>query len=90
MWIVGYADAMSVAPGETIRFMVSCELPEYRAQIVRLIHGDINPAGPGTGSAAGLALSADGGQQFLYVADYGNSRVLVLDRYESVLKRVAS
>ena len=40
----------------------------------------INGTGPATGSAAGIALSPDGDQQFLYVADYGNSRVLVLDR----------
>jgi DNA-binding beta-propeller fold protein YncE len=40
----------------------------------------INPAGPASGSAAGLTLSPDGAQQFMYVADYGNSRVLALDR----------
>ena len=45
--IIGYPDRFSVQPGETIRFMVSCELPSYRAEIVRLIHGDSNPAGPG-------------------------------------------
>ena len=45
--IVGYADRLSVQPGETIRFMVSSELPSYRADIVRLIHGDANPNGPG-------------------------------------------
>ena len=45
--IIGYPDRFSVQPGETIRFMVSCELPAYRAEIVRLIHGDSNPAGPG-------------------------------------------
>lgn len=47
MKIVGYSDRLSVAPGEKIRFMVSCELPAYRADIVRLIHGDPNPRGPG-------------------------------------------
>jgi N,N-dimethylformamidase len=47
MEVVGYSDRLSVAPGETIRFMVSCELPTYRADIVRLIHGDENPRGPG-------------------------------------------
>ena len=41
--IVGYADRLSVQPGETIRFMVSSELPRYRADIVRLIHGDAEP-----------------------------------------------
>ena len=45
--IVGYADRLSVQPGETIRFMVSSELPTYRADIVRLIHGDANANGPG-------------------------------------------
>ena len=47
MKIVGYTDRLSVAPDETIRFMVSSELPEYQADIVRLIHGDTNPDGPG-------------------------------------------
>jgi N,N-dimethylformamidase len=46
--IHGYADRLSVAPGETIEFKVSCEEPgSYQADIVRLIHGDTNPAGPG-------------------------------------------
>jgi N,N-dimethylformamidase len=47
MQVVGYGDRLSVQPGETIRFMVSSELPGYRADIVRLIHGDTNPNGPG-------------------------------------------
>ena len=47
MQIVGYGDRLSVQPGETVRFMVSCQLPSYRADIVRLIHGDENPEGPG-------------------------------------------
>ena len=42
--LVGYSDRLSVAPGETVKFMVSAEdVPEYRASIVRLIHGDANP-----------------------------------------------
>jgi N,N-dimethylformamidase len=45
--IVGYGDRLSVAAGEVIQFMVSSELPSYRAEIVRLIHGDPNPDGPG-------------------------------------------
>ena len=47
MPIVGYADRLSVAQGETIRFMVSSREPRYRADVVRLIHGDTNPGGPG-------------------------------------------
>ena len=45
--IVGYADQLRVQPGDTIKFMVSSEQPRYRADIVRLIHGDANPKGPG-------------------------------------------
>ncbi len=47
-FIHGYADRLSVAPGEPIEFKVCSEEPgTYRADIVRLIHGDTNPAGPG-------------------------------------------
>jgi N,N-dimethylformamidase len=46
--ILGYSDKLSVRPGETIAFMVSCETADrFEASIVRLIHGDVNPAGPG-------------------------------------------
>ncbi len=46
--IEGYSDRMSVKPGQTIRFMVSAEgTATMNAQLVRLIHGDENPAGPG-------------------------------------------
>ena len=46
--IHGYSDRLSVAPGEPIEFKVSSEEPgTYRADVVRLIHGDTNPAGPG-------------------------------------------
>jgi N,N-dimethylformamidase len=47
MDLVGYAGRFSVAPGETVRFMVSSAQGRYRADLVRLIHGDTNPAGPG-------------------------------------------
>jgi N,N-dimethylformamidase len=45
--LVGYTDRLSVAPGDTIRFHVSSDHARYRAQLVRLIHGDTNPDGPG-------------------------------------------
>jgi N,N-dimethylformamidase len=46
--LTGYADKMSVAPGETIRFMVSAEQDQaYKAKLVRVICGDSNPQGPG-------------------------------------------
>lgn len=47
MPVVGYADRLSVEQGQTVRFMVSSEFARYRADIVRLIHGDTNPNGPG-------------------------------------------
>ena len=47
MRITGYSDKISVRPGETIQFMVNCELPRYKAEIVRIVCGDLNPAGPG-------------------------------------------
>tara|TARA_Y100000588_G_C14280960_1_gene937079 strand:+ start:8810 stop:11017 length:2208 start_codon:yes stop_codon:yes gene_type:complete len=47
MKIVGYSDRLSVRPGQTIKFMVSCEASSYRAEIVRLRHTDDNPNGPG-------------------------------------------
>ncbi len=47
MKLVGYSDRLSVAQGGTIRFMVSSEHPSYRSELVRLIHGDENPQGPG-------------------------------------------
>ena len=40
----------------------------------------INRSGPSRQSAVGLAFSPDSQQRFLYVADFGNSRVVVLDR----------
>jgi N,N-dimethylformamidase beta subunit-like, C-terminal/Concanavalin A-like lectin/glucanases superfamily len=47
MGIVGYADHMTVQTGDAVKFMVSSRAPRYRADIVRLIHGDANPKGPG-------------------------------------------
>ncbi|MGW3469480.1 N,N-dimethylformamidase beta subunit family domain-containing protein [Saccharopolyspora sp. NPDC000995] len=46
--IAGYADQISVLPGESINVMLSCEGVEaYTAEIVRIINGDVNPDGPG-------------------------------------------
>ena len=47
MKLVGYTDRMTVAPGERLTCMVSCEEPQYVASLVRLRHGDPDPAGPG-------------------------------------------
>ncbi len=46
--IVGYADQITVKAGDSISFMVSAEgTDSARADIVRLIHGDEHPDGPG-------------------------------------------
>jgi N,N-dimethylformamidase len=46
--ITGYTDRIFCRPGETVKFMVSCEPPlAYEAQILRILCGDDNPAGPG-------------------------------------------
>jgi len=49
MRILGYCDRPNVRPGEVLRFFVSCdeELGAYQTDIVRLIHGDLDPRGPG-------------------------------------------
>jgi N,N-dimethylformamidase beta subunit-like, C-terminal/Concanavalin A-like lectin/glucanases superfamily len=51
--VIGYADPLSVAPGEPIRFMIgTLDGPRrYRAEVVRLICGDTGPGGPGLKTA---------------------------------------
>lgn len=79
--IVGYADRLGVQPGETIRFMVSSELPRYRAEIVRLIHGDPNPDGPGIKEEL-IATEANGEYR-------GKHQDLPLGSYASIADRAA-
>jgi N,N-dimethylformamidase len=46
--LTGYGDKWSVEQGDTIDFYVNCDGPaSYRAELVRLIHGDTHPSGPG-------------------------------------------
>ncbi|WP_214367013.1 LamG domain-containing protein [Pseudonocardia sp. H11422] len=46
--IVAYASHLSAAPGDRVSCMVSCFGPdEYETRLVRVLHGDPNPAGPG-------------------------------------------
>lgn len=46
--VKGYCDRPNVFPGDTLDFHVSSDLPGmYRAELVRLFNGDLNPAGPG-------------------------------------------
>jgi N,N-dimethylformamidase len=45
--LIGYCDRISASPGEALDVMVHTDQVEYEASVVRLIHGDRNPAGPG-------------------------------------------
>lgn len=47
MSLTGYTSALSARPGESIDCMVSATSAEVTIDLVRLIHGDENPAGPG-------------------------------------------
>jgi hypothetical protein len=40
----------------------------------------VNRTGPSRSSVCGIAFSPDKAQQYLYIADYGNSRIVVMDR----------
>ena len=45
--LTGYSDRWSARPGEDLRFHVHCASGEYDTRLVRLLHGDENPHGPG-------------------------------------------
>ena len=46
--VFGYTDRLSVKPGEKIDFHVSADGTDTaEAKLVRLIHGDEHPSGPG-------------------------------------------
>ena len=47
MNIIGYTNKLSFQSDETVNFMIDCKYTKYTADIVRLIHGDDNPKGPG-------------------------------------------
>jgi N,N-dimethylformamidase len=42
--IIGYTGRFSVAPGDDLDFMVSGNVPQAQAQLVRLVHGDARSA----------------------------------------------
>jgi len=45
--IVGYADRLTAHPGEPLAVMVSTDASAFDASLVRIVHGDVNPDGPG-------------------------------------------
>ena len=78
MELTGYPDRFSVRPGETIGFHISSRSPRYRAQLVRLIHGDPNPRGPGL-KAEPVDSHIDGEYEGKEQLLYGGSHVIVPD-----------
>ena len=63
-----------VADRNNRRFQVFTTEGKYLKEVF------INRGGPAKETVSGFALSPDKDQQFLYTADYGNSRIVVLDR----------
>ncbi|APH71639.1 N,N-dimethylformamidase beta subunit family domain-containing protein [Aquibium oceanicum] len=59
-YVTGYLDRISLTRGEPLKVMVSCTAaPEFRASLVRVICGDLNPEGPGFREVE-IASAADG------------------------------
>ena len=84
--LVGYSDRLSVAPGEEIGFKVSADGPDtYEAGIVRLIHGDANPDGPGF-KARPVEADANGSHPGRKQEIYAGSYILVPDDPALVLE----
>jgi N,N-dimethylformamidase len=88
MAINGYTNRVSVEPGQTLKFMINCEGHEkYQAEIVQLIHGDTNPAGPGLKIEhinTDLKREYNGREQKIYSGSY----VLIPDH--SLLRNIQS
>ena len=85
--LIGYAEPMVVHPGDSIQFMVSTEFSEYEAKLVRLIHGDENPEGPGfkTEAVAGFSETLKGYHQRTYPGSYMCSQSGQLDYFSNGL-----
>jgi len=45
--LTGYTGRLSYVPGETVEVRMSTDAPDITVDVVRLMHGDVNPAGPG-------------------------------------------
>jgi len=78
--LIGYGDRWTVQQGDRVAFHVTCDGPAaYRAELVRLIHGDTHPSGPGFKEVR-IACAADGEypgrRQVIHSGSYG----LVADR----------
>src|SRR5262249_28286336 len=47
MRLIGYADSWTVRPGDKVGLHVSSRSEQFEVNLLRLRHGDDNPAGPG-------------------------------------------
>jgi DNA-binding beta-propeller fold protein YncE len=72
--VVSNDDIVYVADRSNRRLQLFTPMGKYLGQMF------VNRAGPAAESVCGFALSPDKDQQFLYVADFGNSRIVVIDR----------
>jgi len=73
--VVGYVDALTARPGETVTLRVSVldGTQRYRAGLVRLISGETGPKGPGLKEeaiATGIDGEHDGAAQYTDVGSY--------------------
>ena len=57
--LIGYTDPWSTVAGQRVELMVSTTEPTFDVRLVRLRHGDPNPAGPGF-RATGVPSAVDG------------------------------
>ena len=75
--ITGYSDKYSVQPGAKVKFYINSESNEnYEVQIVRLIHGDTNPEGPGYKEEE-LGASCNGNYEGRNQRIHGGSYVII-------------
>jgi len=72
--VVSNDNIVYVADRTNRRFQMFTPAGKYLGQMF------VNRAGPAPESVCGIALSPDKGQKYLYVADFGNSHVVVIDR----------
>ena len=72
--VVSNDNIVYVADRSNRRFQMFTPQGKYLGQMF------VNRAGPAAESVCGIALSPDKNQEFLYIADYGNSHIVVVDR----------
>ena len=78
--LTAYADQWSVEQGGRLAVHVHCDGPsEYRAELVRLVNGDTNPAGPGLKEVP-VPSSAAGTRPARRQQIHGGSYAIVPDR----------